>query len=975
MALVDDRQAAPSAAGFAVSAELVGLDLEVARLRNALEAAEAARGSAVFLVGEAGIGKSRLARAVAADAAERGDAVLWGRAVPGPTPAAYRPLAEALSSAVRLGVGPGAEELGPFRATLGRLVPEWRPGERSPLDDSLVAVAEGVLRFLSAAAASGAALLVLEDLHWADPETLAIVEYLADNVAAERIVCVATIRSEGRSSALELARALHARRASALLELLPLAESDVTAMVASCLASADVPEAVVTLAGRGEGVPFMVEELLAAAVSSGALVEDSGSWRVAGDLQSVPPSFAEGMRRRLSQLEPATQAAVVAAGVLGRRFPWELLPALTGLEQEAVLAALRDAVDAQIVSFERTDGTFRFRHALSREAVVAGLFPPELERLSRLALDAVQSAHPSLENGWAELAAELAVGAGDRRRAAALFLEIGRRAVDQGALASAEATLDRARSLVSPTDPIRSDIDECLLQALSLAGKLDRAVEVATPLLGRLGGDPQRVRRRVEVHLRLARTAIAATQWEEAHAILERARLETMTDPAEDLVARLDAVRAQTAIMRHPEQAPAMARAALEGAERLNLPDVACEALEVLGRWERLRDLDAAEEAFARALSLAEHHGLTVWRARALQELGAIDMLRGRPLQRLEEARALAMAHGALATAAVVDVQMAAALVLGDDPEAGAATARRSAELSRRYHLDQTLAAALALEAYVHARRHRCIEMQRRIDEARALAPGLPDVEIKTATAAAVLALIEEDRAAARRHLGAGVGAVTRAGAGHSVAPAIGLLALLLQLDGDGDASEVEIPPSSVHFLTAALLRYADAVAAGRAGEPDRASALVAAADAGLCDHRWFRNLARRLVAEAAIADGWGAPVVWLREALDLFQEQGDEDLASACRSLLRRAGAAVPRRRGDTGVPADLRALGVTSREVEVLRLLAAGLPNKEIAERLYLSPRTVERHVANLSVKTGVSRRAELVALAARTPGAATP
>jgi DNA-binding CsgD family transcriptional regulator len=210
------------------------------------------------------------------------------------------------------------------------------------------------------------------------------------------------------------------------------------------------------------------------------------------------------------------------------------------------------------------------------------------------------------------------------------------------------------------------------------------------------------------------------------------------------------------------------------------------------------------------------------------------------------------------------------------------------------------------------------------------------------------------------------------AGADHSVAPAVGLLALLLQLDGGDDVPDLEIPTTSIHFLTVAFLRYADAVAAGRVGEPDRAAALVVEADDALRDHRWFRDLGRRLVAEAAIGDRWGTPVAWLRESLDQFQEQGDEQLASACRSLLRRAGAAVPRRRGDTGVPADLRALGVTSREVEVLRLLADGLLNKEIAERLYLSPRTVERHVANLTVKTGVSRRAELIALGARTVGA---
>jgi DNA-binding NarL/FixJ family response regulator len=131
----------------------------------------------------------------------------------------------------------------------------------------------------------------------------------------------------------------------------------------------------------------------------------------------------------------------------------------------------------------------------------------------------------------------------------------------------------------------------------------------------------------------------------------------------------------------------------------------------------------------------------------------------------------------------------------------------------------------------------------------------------------------------------------------------------------------------------------------------------------------WFRNHARRLVAEAAVGDGWGEPVAWLHEALAFFEKRDDDQIASACRSLLRRAGAPVPRRRpGTEAVPTSLRALGVTSREMEVLLLLADGLSNKEIASRLYLSPRTVERHVANVATKAGVERRSQVVAFAAR-------
>jgi DNA-binding CsgD family transcriptional regulator len=147
---------------------------------------------------------------------------------------------------------------------------------------------------------------------------------------------------------------------------------------------------------------------------------------------------------------------------------------------------------------------------------------------------------------------------------------------------------------------------------------------------------------------------------------------------------------------------------------------------------------------------------------------------------------------------------------------------------------------------------------------------------------------------------------------------------------------------------------------------------LVAEGDQLLSQGAWFRHYGWRLVAEAALADGWEPPAAWLREALAFFDGRGEDRIASACRSLLRRAGVAVPRRRGDEVVPPDLRALGVTGRELEVLRLLAEGLSNQEIAARLYLSPRTVERHVANLTVKIGAQRRAQLVAFAARSADA---
>jgi DNA-binding NarL/FixJ family response regulator len=99
-----------------------------------------------------------------------------------------------------------------------------------------------------------------------------------------------------------------------------------------------------------------------------------------------------------------------------------------------------------------------------------------------------------------------------------------------------------------------------------------------------------------------------------------------------------------------------------------------------------------------------------------------------------------------------------------------------------------------------------------------------------------------------------------------------------------------------------------------------------------------------------------------LRADLTAFEQGGDAQLARICRDLLRRAGAPTRRGRGGSTVPPDLRARGITSRELDVLTLVEDGLTNAAISQRLFLSPRTVETHIANLLLKTGVANRQEL-------------
>jgi DNA-binding CsgD family transcriptional regulator len=937
---------------------LVARDDETSQLQAALVRAEAGRGGVVFLTGEAGIGKSRLVRETARAAGARGLAVLTGRAVAGGVPTPFRPFAEALVSAGRARGLPDSAELDPFRPALGRLIPQWRPTPGTAGDESLVVLGEAVLRLLRVLSPEAGCLLVLEDLHWADLETLALLEYLADNLSAERVLCLGTLRDEEGGGPAGLASALEARGSAAVLPLRRLDPAAMARMTLACVGAADLPPAIQSfVAERAEGIPFLVEELLAGLIAEGALAERDGAWQ-AGDLAvaGIPATFADAVRQRLDAVDADSRRVLGAAAVLGRRFDWSLLGPVTGLADAAVAAALRRGVGLQLIVADRD--SFRFRHALTHDAVLAGLLPPERAVLAGEALAAVEAAHPGLPGEACLLAADLAQRAGDPVRAGALLLEAGRRDLAAGALASAEDTLNRARTLIAPGDvPARIGVDEALTEVFAMSGQVDRAIEMGQTLLARLD---RRVptARAAALHLGIARAAIAGARWAEAAASIEVARGLPGADTAQ-----ADACAAQVAAGRgRLAEADELARAALRAAESGGRPDVACDALEVIGRVARQRDLEAAERAFARAADVASAHGLRLWRLRALHELGTIDQLRTESVDRLLEARELAVAQGALALTATLDLQIAAGLNKQFRADEALAAARRSADAARRFRL-AVLPMALIFQATAHAIRGEHAEMEARIAEAIALAPEDQDVlGCAWGHCRATFSLLAEDPGEAHAQMATGAALLLSSPA--TIAPPfLGLWPLLgaaLSRDADDAAARVRAAHGTRHVVVAALLGYADAILAGRRGERVEAAAAFAAADAQMGPLvAWYRQYARRVTAEAALADGWGDPVGWLREAAAYFAARGDDRVAAACRGLLRRAGSPVPRRRPGRGeLPGQLRALGVTEREADVLRLLAAGLSNREIAERMFLSPRTVEKHVASLLAKTGLRR-----------------
>ncbi len=701
-------------------------------------------------------------------------------------------------------------------------------------------------------------------------------------------------------------------------------------MAAACLNGEPPAELVTILQRRAAGSPLLVEELLATDGADAATL--------------VPVTVHELVARRSATLSALAQQCLRYAAVLGPVVDWTLLPPLLGTEPGGLLGALREVSDVQLLEAS-TDG-FRFPHTLIRDAVLAAMLPPERAVTAGRALAVVRAAHPDLDAPWDELAADLALLAGDSTVAAQILLAAGRRELLRGALATAEATLGRAAELAGRDERLAVEIDDSLAETLALAGKTAAATAVSTRLIQRLDGTGNSTRL-AEAHLRTTRIHGAAGNWTAARAGIDQAYrwVDPTSEPA--LSARVEVAAAHIALARSRfDEARERAEAALTAAEQTVDTDIVCDALEVLGRLARRVDIVEAEVLFERARAVAERGGLAVRAARALHELSTLDAQDSLRFDRLEAARQRALDVGALGTVAVVDVHLAATAIMRWDLERMGPLAWRAVAGARQLHL-ATLPKALVLAAMTEVAYGHAEGGEPELAEALRLAVDDPHLsgEVWGARAHRSLLAADHDRA---------LGELDRAvanGLGEVIAsPQVGLW-LLMSATKTGT-----VPPLpagvTVSRWNRAELRFAEAVVLGRDGCAARAAAAFAEADADMrepIDARWHRRHARRVVAEAALSDGWGDPVSWLSEDLPFFETLGHDRIASACRGLLRRAGAPVPRRgRLAATVPEELRRLGVTTREHEVLQLVAEGLDNRAAAERL-VSPHAQWRNTSN--------------------------
>lgn len=614
----------------------------------------------------------------------------------------------------------------------------------------------------------------------------------------------------------------------------------------------------------------------------------------------VPAGIVKSVHRRLGRLRPEAADVVTTAAVLGNEFDVSLLGDLAGVGEPAAISALNLASSVQLV--EPCSGgqeEFRFRHTLIRDAIVSGLRPPDRAARSGRAAAAIEMAHPNLPGSWCELAVDMHDAAGETVKAAELRLELGRRALQTGAFASATEVLTTARNLLesarSAPDRLLVDVDNAIARAFELTGDTTQLIPAADRLiagLDRIGADQLW---KAHVHIRMARAFSEVYPGRTAqHLAQARAIADSVQDQA--LTARLDAVAARCALdANRPETAIELANRSLGPAESAGLHgwagETAFEALETIGRWAQLNgDLGTAAKAFERAHQIATTERRPILRIRAKHQIGIAQVLESGATRELSEARDLAARAGAISTIALIDLQLATAWSVGPDLDRALTAARSCQRSAGRIRQRWVEAMAWGVQAAIAGVRRDADETEHAVAQAELTLPDDPEVLLVTwGEARAAASLFVNDIASARAECNKAIcfGRTTRQ---RTPRHAWGLWALLEAVcDQNGQAALEEARSrGAVGALNHGFLGYADAVLQGRAGNAERATELAEGASRDLATFApWWNHLARRLVAPCAREHHWGQPVAWLRSAVAKFEETGHDELAAACLTML----------------------------------------------------------------------------------------
>ena len=437
----------PLAPGQLVSPVLVGRDNELAALRTVLTEAAAGRGAIVFVSGVPGVGKSAFARETASMASSLGYRLMAGAALEWEVGLPYSPLLSALRSGFQ--ADSLREVMTRFAPDVAPLLPELGLPQivaSSPLERHRIGRA--FTELLQNLSRQAPLLVILEDLHWVDEASIALVQQLARDVRHSAIAVVITYRSDEvlrRHPLSTLIADLGRAGLASSIALAPLDQAQTDALIEATLSGApldrETRDAIYT---RSEGNPLFIEELLKSLVQAGEIVRGADkAWR-RGERAGVqlPETLRDLVLRRLERLRPGTVATLNAASVIGARFGYGTLRQVRVVDESELTNDLREAVDAQLVVEESRGGvpSFAFRHSLAREVIYDDLLVPERQRLHLL----VASTLVIDEETPPAIVAEHWSAGGDRRQAARAYEAAGNAALSVNAASEAVAHFEAA---------------------------------------------------------------------------------------------------------------------------------------------------------------------------------------------------------------------------------------------------------------------------------------------------------------------------------------------------------------------------------------------------------------------------------------------------------------------------------------------------------------------------------------------------